>query len=74
MNDIKLRQDNPTFHSHTKHIDIAFHFVREKECDKSFDVMYCHTEEMMADIMMKPLSKVNFKKYVRSQRSSLTFI
>ena len=47
MNDIGLRQDNPSviyednqgaielsknpkFHSRTKHIDIAFHFVREK--------------------------------------------
>ena len=26
---------NPKFHNRTKHIDIAFHFVREKVQDKS---------------------------------------
>ncbi len=94
MNDIVLRQDNPSviyednqgaiglsknpkFHSRTKHIDIAFHFVREKVCDKSIDVIYCQTEEMMADIMMKPLSKAKFEKFrsmLGCERSSLTLI
>ncbi len=79
MNDMGLRQDNPSviyddnqgaielsknpkFHSRTKHIDIAFRFVKEKVYDKSIDVMYCQTEEMMADIMTKPLSKAKFEK------------
>ena len=31
---------NPRFHNRTKHIDVAYHFVREKVNDKSINVKY----------------------------------
>ena len=42
---------NPKFHNRTKHIDIAYHFIREKVKDKVIYVKYCETEQMLADIM-----------------------
>ena len=53
----------PKFHNRTKHIDIAHHFIREKVKDKVIYVKYCETEQMLADIMTKPLSKVLFEKF-----------
>ncbi len=37
---------NPRFHNRTKHIDVAYHFVREKVNDKSINVKYCSTDQM----------------------------
>ena len=31
--------------------------------DQVIDVEYCQTEDMMADIMTKPVSKVKFEKF-----------
>jgi hypothetical protein len=54
---------NPKFHNRTKQIDIAYHFIREKVKDKDIYVKYCETEQMLADIMTKPLSKALFEKF-----------
>ena len=53
---------NPKHHNRTKHIDIAFHFVREKVQDKSICVKYCKTDEMLADILTKGLPRQTFEK------------
>ncbi len=45
---------NPGSHDRTKHIDIKYHFVREKLEDGTFVVKYCNTEDMLADIFPKP--------------------
>ena len=54
---------NPRFHKRTKHIDVAYHFVREKVNDKSIKVSYCPTDQMLADIMMKRLPRQTFQKF-----------
>ena len=43
---IKLAK-NPRFHKRTKHIDVAYHFVREKVNDKSINVKYCSTDKFV---------------------------
>ncbi len=43
---------NPIGHSRTKHIDIRFQLINLK---------YCPTEEMLADLLTKPLPKVLFE-------------
>ena len=45
---------NPILHKRTKHIDIKFHFVREKIQNKTIELKYCPTHEMVADIFTKP--------------------
>ena len=49
---------NPEFHSRTKHIDIQHHFVREHVEKGKIKLVYCQTEEMVADILTKALAKV----------------
>jgi hypothetical protein len=40
----------------SKHIDIKYHFNREKVESGEVDLKYCPTKEMTADVMTKPLS------------------
>ena len=52
---------NPVLHKRTKHIDIKFHFVLEKIQDKTIELKYCPTHEMVADIFPKPLPRRQFE-------------
>ena len=54
---------NPKFHNRTKHIDVAYHFVRERISSKEISVTYCLSSEMLADIMTKGLTTVSFQKF-----------
>ena len=53
---------NPKFHNRTKHIDVCYHFVRERVASNEIVVTYCPTQDMMADIMTKGLLKGTFEK------------
>ncbi|KAG6613804.1 Retrovirus-related Pol polyprotein from transposon TNT 1-94 [Phytophthora cinnamomi] len=52
---------NPEFHKRTKHIDIRYHFVREKVEDGQVVLEYCSTKDMLADIMTKAITSVQFE-------------
>jgi hypothetical protein len=51
---------NPVMHKTSKHISIRQHFIREKVQDEDVRLEYCRTEDMFADALTKPLSKVIF--------------
>ncbi|KAL4089167.1 hypothetical protein QTP88_024231 [Uroleucon formosanum] len=53
---------NPEFHKRTKHIDVRYHFIREKYEDGQFQLQYIGTEDQIADILTKPLVKERFEK------------
>ena len=53
---------NAKYHNRTKHIDICHHFVREKVISNEIRVIYCRTQDMVADIMTKGLPKPAFEK------------
>ena len=41
----------------TKHIDLRFHFVRQIVASGALKLLYCPTEDMVADILTKALPK-----------------
>ena len=53
---------NPEFHKRTKHIDIRYHYVREKSESNEIEVIYVPTEAQLADIFTKALPRNRFVK------------
>ena len=54
---------NPKIHNRTKHIDVSYHFVRERVTSNEIVVEYCPTQDMVADVMTKGLPRVTFQKF-----------
>jgi hypothetical protein len=55
---------NPEFHARTKHIDVSAHYIRELAEDKKVETRHAPTNEMLADILTKPLKRVRHQKNV----------
>lgn len=53
---------NPVFHRRTKHIDIRYHYIREKFESNDVMVEYIPTELQCADILTKALPKDRLRK------------
>ena len=55
---------NPVGHARTKHIDVRYHFVREGVQNGTITLKYVATDEMIVEILTKPLPKHPFNKLV----------
>ena len=53
------------YHARTKHIDTCFHFIRWIVEDSKLRLIYCPTEEMVADIFTKVLVSMKVKHFAR---------
>jgi hypothetical protein len=51
---------NHVLHSRTKHIRLRHHKIRELVEEKAVEIVYCRTDEMIADILTKLLPKQRF--------------
>ncbi|KAG5868680.1 hypothetical protein JTB14_006567 [Gonioctena quinquepunctata] len=52
---------NPEFHKRSKHIDVRYHFIREKVEEGIFKVKHIAGENQIADILTKPLCRLRFE-------------
>ena len=61
---VRLSKDS-TFHGRTKHIDVHFHFIRQTVSQGHISLLYCPTDDMIADTFTKPLPRFKFEKFRR---------
>jgi hypothetical protein len=54
---------NPRFHGRTKHIEVDFHFVRERVANKELQIRFLFTQDQLADGLTTPLSQALFRKF-----------
>jgi hypothetical protein len=57
---------NPEFHKRSKHIDVQYHFIREKQSDGLVNFSYIDSNNQLADIFTKALPFDKFARF-RSQ-------
>lgn len=58
---IKLSK-NPVMHRRTKHIDVRYHYLRDLVNEGAMRLLFCGTEDQVADIMTKPIKLDQFEK------------
>jgi hypothetical protein len=51
---------NPVYHTHTKHIEVDYHFVYEKVVNRDVLVKFVSTAHQIADVFTKGLSSSHF--------------
>jgi hypothetical protein len=51
---------NPIFHERSKHIDTRFHYIRDCVSNGQVDVEHVRTDNQLADILTKALSRIRF--------------
>lgn len=61
---IALAKD-PVAHARTKHIEVRYHYIRQLVAYGKTSLGYLPTEEMLADILTKPLPITAFQRCIR---------
>jgi len=58
-----LLANNLVYHARTKHIEVHYHFIREKILAKEIDLIHVNTEDQVADIFTKALGTDKLRKF-----------
>lgn len=69
---IKIMEDNQSaikisqsekHNSRVKHIDVKYHYIRELQKQNIVEVDYCPSQQMISDMLTKPLPKPSFEMH-----------
>jgi hypothetical protein len=58
-----LLANNPVYHARTKHIEVHYHFIREKNLAKEIYFIHVSTKDQVVDIFTKALGIDKLKKF-----------
>jgi hypothetical protein len=62
LNSIQLAR-NPLFHARPKHIEVHYHFIREKVLAGEIDLIYVNTKDQVVDIFTKVLGAKKHRRF-----------
>lgn len=62
MGAIHIAQNSSSL-GRVKHIDIRYHYIKQKVEEGSLSIKYCKTDNMVADVLTKGLAKVKFNYF-----------
>ncbi|XP_042423573.1 uncharacterized mitochondrial protein AtMg00810-like [Zingiber officinale] len=54
---------NPIFHARTKHVEVHYHFIREKVLQEEIEMRQISTDDQVANLFTKGLSASKFKRF-----------
>ena len=57
--------ENPKINERTKHIDVAYHYTRERLIDHEFSLLYVESTHNLADLLTKPLGKQLHQRFTK---------
>jgi hypothetical protein len=58
-----LLANNLVYHNRTKHIEVHYHFIKEKVIAKEIDLIHVSTKDQVVDIFTKALGTNKLKKF-----------
>ena len=55
---------NPKYHGKSKHIDIKYHFVKDKVAQGEISLVHVPSKDMIADSLTKPIAPEVYAQHV----------
>jgi histone deacetylase 1/2 len=51
---------NPIIHARTKHVEVDYHFVRDRVAKKEIQIRFIPSKDQLVDVLTKPLASSVF--------------